>query len=487
MMTLKQLYCFAFAITSLIVIGDKQSTIHADQPVAPQTLAGKWEAPIQIGSVNVVVILHVTVNPDHSYSAHMDVPSAGRKNVLVNEFRQEGNEVSLSIKDLIDFKGTLNPAGDTFSGKWKQAGQPFLATFRKSNRQDAPPVPRPQDPKRPFPYREEEVVVQSRAGTKVAGTLTLPPSANAGDVKYPAVLLIAGSGPQNRDEMVAGHRPFLVISDFLTRKGVAVLRFDKRGIGKSTGHFDEADTSDFADDAEACFEYLRNRAEVDSKRIGLIGHSEGGTVASIVASRNSRVAFVVLLAAPGLPGEQLVYSQSAAILRAEGAGEDQIADNRRLQEQLISVLKSETNPVVAERQLREIFLAKYNSLSSAESKALGNVTSLIDREIKRLLSRASRFGIAYDPVTTLKNVSCPVLAIAGEKDVVVVASENLPRIDAALKSTGNVRSKIQSLSQLNHLFQTCKTGSMAEYDKIEETVAPSAMTIIGDWVEEQIN
>ncbi len=237
----------------------------------------------------------------------------------------------------------------------------------------------------------------------------------------------------------------------------------------------------------ASIEFLRARKDIDPKRIGIIGHSEGATIASIVASRIPEIAFIVMLAGPGLSGEELTYSQSAAILRADGASEEQVAGNRKFQEQLIAVLKKENDLAIAEKRLREVFQMGYNSLTEAQQKAIGDPNSPIDKEVKRLLSPASRFGILYDPATTLKQVHCPVFALDGDKDTVVVASENLPRIEAALMLGGNTRSRVQTLPGLNHLFQTCKTGSMSEYDKIDETFSPAALEMIGDWVTVQIN
>lgn len=465
------------------------STANAEVTAAETPAAVAWRGTIHMGGNDVVVVLHVTESADHSFTARMDIPNAGRKDVAIDEFRRVGDDIQLSIKNLVNFDGKLSEAGDSFSGVWKQAGNSFSATFHKSIGEPDTTLVRPQEPKRPYPYREEEVAVEQKCdGLKLSGTLTLPSlAAESAKAPYPAVLLVTGSGPQDRDETVAGHRPFLIIADFLTRRGIAVLRVDDRGVRKSTGDFNRADPSDFTQDALACIEYLAARQDIDPKRIGIIGHSEGATVASILVSRSSQVAFIVMLAGPGLPGDQLAYSQSAAMLRAEGANEEQIASNRKVQEKVIAVLKSEKDPAAAERKLREVLRTAFNALPDAQQKAMGDVNPQINAEIKRLLSPESRFGIEYDPATTLKKVTCPVLAIDGEKDVVVVASENLPRIEAALKSGGNIHYKIQSLPHLNHLFQHCATGSVSEYDKIEETFSPAALEIIGTWVQQQTN
>jgi pimeloyl-ACP methyl ester carboxylesterase len=459
-----------------------------DTTAAKFSAAGTWRGNIRMGDADIVVDLHISENPDHSYTARMDVPNAGRKDVTIDEFNCTGDDIKLSIKNLVDFSGKLNQQKDSFSGKWTQLGNEFAATFRKSTGAATESTVRPQDPKRPFPYREEEVIVEQKGnGIRLGGTLCLPALTDTKTkAPYPAVLLITGSGPQDRDETVAGHRPFPIIADFLVRRGIAVLRVDDRGIGKSTGDFERADTSDFAEDAMASIEFLRSRKDIDPKRIGIIGHSEGATIASIMASRDPEIAFIVMLAGPGLSGEELTYSQSAAMLRADGAREEQIASNRKLQEQVIAVLKQEKDLTVAEQKLHEVFQAGYRSLTDAQQKAIGDMSPRIDKEIKRLLSPASRFGIAYDPAATLKQVHCPVLALDGDKDTIVVATENLPRIEAALKLGGNSRCRVQTLAGLNHLFQTCKTGAMNEYDKIDETFSPAALEIIGDWATAQL-
>ncbi len=317
-MTAKRLLNIAVLLSLLAAKGNMEFAANAEGTVEESSVA--WRGTIQMGGNSVVVVLHVTENADHSFTARMDIPNAGRNDVAIDEFRRNGDKVQLSIRNLVNFDGKLSEAGDSFSGIWKQAGNSFSATFHQSAGEPGASPARPQEPKRPYPYREEEVAVeQKRDRLILSGTLTLPSLATeTAKAPYPAVLLVTGSGPQDRDETVAGHRPFLIIADFLTRRGIAVLRVDDRGMGKSTGDFNRADASDFTQDAQACVEYLAARRDIDPKRIGVIGHSEGATVASILASRCAQVAFIVMLAGPGLPGDELAYSQSAAMLRRRG-------------------------------------------------------------------------------------------------------------------------------------------------------------------------
>lgn len=333
---------------------------------------------------------------------------------------------------------------------------------------------RPQEPTKPYPYREEEVAYENKkAGVKLAGTLTLPRS----DGPFPAVLLITGSGPQDRDATVAGHRPFLVLADYLTRRGVAVLRMDDRGAGGSTGSVMESTTAAFAEDVLLGVEYLKARQEINPRQIGLIGHSEGGTIAPLAASRSTGIAFIVLMAGPGLVGEKLVHLQRESIARAGGVPEDKIARTRAVEQKMLAVVKGEKDNSAAEKKLREI-------VGQAMSEAAGVRISgaVVEAQFKTMLSPWYRFFITYDPVPTLKKVKCPVLALTGERDLQVPPNENLPLIAKALAAGGNSDFTIMKLPRLNHLLQTCQSGTFAEYSKLEETIAPIALETIVDWI-----
>jgi pimeloyl-ACP methyl ester carboxylesterase len=290
-----------------------------------------------------------------------------------------------------------------------------------------------------------------------------------------------------------GHRPFLVIADYLTRRGIAVLRVDDRGIGGSTGDVAHATTADFAGDTLAGVAYLKTRKEIDPKRIGLIGHSEGGVIAPMCAARSKDVAFIVMLAGTGLPGEEILYRQGALILKAMGADPEMIAQQRRAQERLFAVLKREKDDKVAEKEMRKIYAellvhpgpdpakaaagAKTEPEKPAESLPAGQEASL-----QALLTPWFRYFLTYDPRPALKQVKCPVLAINGAKDLQVPPKEDLREIAAALKAGGNRHYTVRELPGLNHLFQTARTGAPAEYGQIEETFSPTALRVVGDWI-----
>jgi len=328
---------------------------------------------------------------------------------------------------------------------------------------------RPQNPVRPYPYREQEVSYSTPAGKiQLGATLTIPP----GKGPFPAVLLIAGSGPHDRDESIMGHKPFLVLADYLTRKGIVVLRADKRGIGKSAGDYSQAVMADFASDAEAGVAYLKTRVEVDPRKIGLVGHSEGGIEAPMAAAHNPDVAFIVLMAGPGVRGDQLLPEQLRLIEQASGKSADEIEKDLATQREVLAVLEKDKDDALLEKDLREKFTGKVPEAQ-------------IGMQVKAVSSPWFRGLLEYDPAVTLSKLTCPVLAINGEKDLQVPPGQNLPPIRKALEAAGNKNSEVVELPGLNHLFQTAKTGAVGEYSEIEETMSPLALEKVASWIVKQ--
>lgn len=331
---------------------------------------------------------------------------------------------------------------------------------------------RPQEPKSFVSYDVEEVTYNNvAAGVTLAGTLTLPRSGKPS----PAVLLIAGSGPIDRDETVYGHKPFLVLADHLTKQGFAVLRVDKRGVGKSSGNYAVSTTEDFASDVLAGIEYLKTRQEVDAEQIGLIGHSEGGLIAPMVAAQSKDVAFIVLMAAPCVTGEAIVYAQEALISRAMGITDEQLRQQLAFQKHVLSVIKNEPDVEKAEQLLREIIANQMGNLPKENVDA-------VEAQMKRCNSKWFRYYLTYDPTQALKQLHIPVLAIIGELDSQVTPQQNLPIIAKSLKEAGNQRYRIIEFPKLNHFFQTCETGSVLEYGILEETIAPIVLDALSDWM-----
>ncbi|GAG67623.1 unnamed protein product [marine sediment metagenome] len=391
------------------------------------------------------------------------------------------NTLRLEVKSAgVVFEGKVGEDFLVIEGEWKQSGGVFPLTLKRVDK--AVEMLRPQVPKKPYPYIEEELVYENKeAGITLAGTLTLPP----GKGPSPVVLLISGSGPQDRNETIYNHRPFLILADYLTCQGIAVLRVDDRGVGKSTGDFSQATSEDFASDVLAGIEYLKTRKEINPNQIGLIGHSEGGLIAPMVAVKSPDVAFIILMAGTGLTGEEILYLQGALIYRAMGVSEEDIIKNRQFNEKIFSLIKEEKDEKNIEEKLRQMFMADWAELNEEEKSRIGDPEVFLKAQLQSLLSPWLKFFLAYDPKPTLSKVKCPVLAINGEKDLQVPPKENLSAIKEALVAGGNKNFTVKELPGLNHLFQTAQTGLHSEYAKIEETISPNALKLIGDWVFEQ--
>jgi uncharacterized protein len=339
---------------------------------------------------------------------------------------------------------------------------------------------RPQDPVKPYPYKEIEVSYENPVGGfKLGGTLTVP----QGKGPFPAVLLITGSGQQNRNEELMGHKPFLVISDYLTRRGIAVLRVDDRGIGKSGGNFAASTTADFITDVQAGVAFLRTRSEIDPARIGLAGHSEGGVIAPAVAAADPKLAFIVLLAGTGVPGEALLLAQQYAISKASGLPEAAIKSAAAINKKLMDIVVASKSAESCAGELKKALADDTAKQAGADPKVIAEATK---NAVATLNSPWMRYFLKYDPAPALTRVKCPVLALNGTKDRQVPADQNLPAIAAALTKGGNKDFKTVRLNGLNHLFQTCTTGAPFEYSLIEETFAPAALKAMGDWIVEKV-
>ena len=339
-------------------------------------------------------------------------------------------------------------------------------------------VTRPQEPRPPFPYRSRDVSLESVPGVRLSGTVLLP----AGDGPFPAVVFVTGSGPQNRNEELLDHKPFLVIADYLARHGIASLRYDDRGTAQSTGNFAASTSADFAQDAEAAVRFLRMEPGIARNRIGIVGHSEGGLIAPMVAARSTDVAFIVLLAGPGIPGDSILLLQNALIAAAYGAQPAAIQRNIEVNRRLFDAIKASRDSADAVVRIHEISRSMVAALPAGEQ-------ALATRQVGALsasyLSPWMRYFIPYDPRPALRRVHVPVLALGGTLDLQVPYAENLSAIEGALRVAGNRDYRMVSMPGLNHLFQTAVTGSPGEYSAINETFSPVALQVIGQWINQR--
>lgn len=434
-----------------------------------QEIIGQWNGLLKVPNGQLRVVFHVN-KTENGYNGTMDSPDQKVTGIPLEKVAFENLILKLEIPSAqISYEGTLNK-DNIVVGKFTQGGQSLELDLSKETIQKQV-YARPQEPQKPYPYYTEEVKFENKTDNVVlAGTLSLPKK----EGNFPAVILITGSGRQNRDEELLGHKPFLVLADYLTKKGIAVLRFDDRGAGESTGDFSKASTIDFSKDVQAGVDYLKTRKEIDKKKIGLIGHSEGGLIASIIAGNSKDIDFIVLLAGPGLRGDALLLLQTELIERQSGVSSEEI---KKRQE----ILKGAYDLVLASSANDENFK---NSVSTYfNSKFDENQAKAATHQIT---SNWWYTFIKMDPAVALAKVKCPVLALNGSKDLQVPAEVNLQVIEKTLAKAGNKKVTAKILPNLNHLFQECKTGSPDEYEKIEQTFSPIALEEISNWVLLQI-
>jgi fermentation-respiration switch protein FrsA (DUF1100 family) len=443
-----------------------------------RSIVGVWQGTLKVGGTELRVLFRFAKDGEAGLKASLDSPDQGAKGIPADTATFEQGVVQVEIKKIMGaYQGKLDKDGVAIQGTWKQAGGVMPLELKRLDKE--PDFSRPQEPKRPYPYLDEEVTYENApAKIKLAGTLTLPKS----DQPVPAVLLITGSGAQDRDETLLGHKPFLVLADYLTRRGVAVLRVDDRGVGGSTGDVANSTTDDFTGDVLAGVSYLKGRKEINPRQIGLVGHSEGGLVAPLAASRSDDVAFVVMLAGTGVTGEEILYLQGALVAKAQGASAEALAATRASQEQIYEIIRGEADLAKMEERIRKVVAEQIAQASAGSPDKKSAIEAQADAQVKAMLSPWYRFFLTYDPVPALRKLRCQVLAINGEKDLQVDPKQNLPAIEKALREGGNADFMVQELPGLNHLFQHCQTGSPAEYGKIEETFSPAALELVGDWI-----
>jgi uncharacterized protein len=453
------------------------STLAVVAQVATPNVEGNWLGTLDVGGAKLRLVLKVEKSAN-GYAAKLDSLDQGAKDLPIDSIVLDGNKLTFSAAKFgITYDGTLSQTGDEVSGTFKQGPNEIRLIFKRVA--EAPKVNRPQDPKKPYPYDEQEVSYRNeKDNIKIAGTLTLPRTGGP----HPAVLLITGSGSQDRNETIAGHHPFLVLADHLTRNGIAVLRVDDRGVGGTDIGSPAATSENFAEDVLAGVNFLKQRKEIDPKMIGLIGHSEGGMIAPIAAARSNDVAFIVLLAGPGQRGEDIIYTQTELIHKAQGTPPETLAHIIALSRRINAIVKAETDGKRVEQRINEDIAAYVGTLNDVQKKQFEPAAAAVKAFIPMYKTAWYRYFITYDPGPVLKNVKVPVLALNGEHDLQVAWKENLDLIAASLKSAGNNDVTIKMFPNLNHLFQTSPTGLLSEYNQIEETMSQEVLKTVSDWI-----
>lgn len=444
--------------------------------VSAQDITGQWNGVLKVSSIQLRIVFHIT-KTDKGYNSTMDSPDQGANGIPVTSTTFENSILNLKVSNAgIEYEGEFK--NDSIAGIFKQRGQSFALNLKRDSIVKQILI-RPQEPVKPYPYYSEEVTFKNeKANINLAGTLTLPQK----EGNFPVVVLITGSGPQNRDEELMGHKPFLVLSDYLTKNGIAVLRYDDRGVAKSEGDFKTATSLDFASDVEAAIVYLKTRKEVNKKKIGLIGHSEGGIIAPMVASKSKDVNFIVLLAGTGIQGNQILLLQQELIGRASGVSEIDLQKSHEINKAVFDIVIKSSDTDTLKEELTRFLIQKLKESPDSEKQAGMSESDVVKPQVDQLLSPWMQYFIKYDPAPVLQKVKCRVLAINGEKDLQVPPKQNLPAIKEALLKGGNKNVTVKELPNLNHLFQECKTGLPAEYGQIEQTFSPLALDEITKWI-----
>lgn len=430
-------------------------------------IEGTWNGNIEIPMNKLAFVIHIT-KENNSWNVMAESPMQTKEKFPLEKISFQNDTLKISDSKLgMNYVGFLkNP--NYIEGKFTQRGMSFPLNLEKGSFK----INRPQEPQPPFNYKTEDVTFENKeAKIKLAGTLTLP----NGNGNFPAIVLVSGSGPQNRNEELFGHKPFLLLADYLTKNGYAVLRYDDRGVAESEGDFDSATVFDFAKDAKSAIEYLKSRKEINPKKIGILGHSEGGDVAQIIASEDSLLDFIVLMAGPGLKGTEGLSLQKEALLRAENVSEAEIANGLKLNTDLYDAVLNNKNKNEREIAVRQLFEKHFRGVLKGKE---------LEAQVKSVSSDWMYESLKFNPHDYLVKIKCKVLALNGTKDLQVTSKENLAGISKGLSHNKNV--KIISYEGLNHLFQPAETGLLDEYGEIETTMKPKVLEDITNWLNENV-
>ncbi len=447
---------------------------------SPHKIAGTWSGNLNINGIEMPLVFTFKELSNKRLTGVLLSPHQTQLEMPLSHVSLKDRDLEVRVASVGGlYKGKLSPKTGKIRGDWTQGSSTLPLNLEFSEKGFE--MKRPQTPRKNPPYTVEGVRFPNKPGNIVLdGTLTLPKNAMRG---VPAVVLVSGSGPQDRDETLFGHKPFHVIADYLTRKGIAVLRYDDRGIGGSTGEYQYGTHMDFATDAAAALAYLRTRKEIDPEKIGIVGHSEGGMIAPIVATKHSGdVAFIVMLAGPGVRGDRTILTQSKAIGMLSGLPKSFIELNQQFSKALFDLLLANEQDPAKLTKLAGKFEEEAKNIKDVDVELLANLGETVKQQLEGFDKPWLKNFLKYDPGPALEKLKCPVLALNGEKDLQVLADVHLPEIRKRLKVNENPKNRVEELKGLNHLFQKATTGLPTEYGKIEETFSPSVLKLINEWI-----
>lgn len=444
------------------------------QMVLSQEIIGTWHGLLDVGQ-KLRLDIHISKNGD-SFSGKLDSPDQGAKDIPATKVEFSNNTLVFEVKNLgVTYSGML--INDTVDGIFKQGGFSTKLLLSRSE-VIVKKANRPQEPKGPFDYAEEEVSFENKVEKfNLAGTLTYP----KGEGPFPAVVLVSGSGPQDRNEEILGHKPFWVIADYLTKQGFAVLRYDDRGTAKSNGNFETATSFNLSQDTESALDFLKSNPKINSSKICVAGHSEGAMIAGMLAARRKDIHAIILLAGPGIQGGELLLLQQFLINKANGVPDKSNRAMQRYNRKIYNLViekesLSEAKPIL-EKKIRKTFE------KTKDSDLVGYPTkeALIQESINAICNPWMFYFIKYNPKTDLEKVTCHLLALNGSKDLQVPPKENLGAMKQFIPKSDKSQ-VFKELPNLNHLFQECQSGSPTEYGTIEQTIQPEVLKLIGDWL-----
>lgn len=445
-----------------------------------QDLSGKWNGEIK-GRKGQIPFVFTIENNNGTYVTTIDIPSKRVLGLKPKATHLKDGKLFVDGSNLgIKYEGKYNKSKMHFEGTFTEGVNSFLLNLKKGVAKVSEVKKRPQEPIKPYPYIEEEVVFKNEnAGVSLSGTLTLP----KGKGKFPVVVLISGSGPQDRDETFAGHKPFLVLADYLTQNGIAVLRYDDRGFAKSTGNHAASTSEDFVEDAIRAVQYLKSRKGIDKNNIGIIGHSEGGSMAPMIANRSKDVSFIVMLAGTGIPGSEFSLMQAKSFRPFPVP--DEKAYERAIRE-AIKIASSDKKINDVKSELATHYIKTIAPILKPMVGSDDKVKEIIGKLVESRTTPHSRYFYNYNPQDELEKLKIPVLSLSGSKDIQVNAKVNQSGIKKALTKGKNKDFKVIELPNLNHFFQECETGKMDEYSQIDQTFSPIALQEVSKWIKSHI-
>lgn len=460
--------------------------------VFSQNIIGDWHGDIEVNSKKIPIVFHFYKDSTSRLEGKWDSPSQNAKSLPCSDININGDSIVIGLKVISGYYAGKFIGTDSIAGTWHQgAGQLALNVAKTKDSTLFEPPKRPQTPKPPFNYYSEDISYNNADSTMQYGATFTKPKSGKIQKKYPAVLLITGSGKQDRDETIFDHKSFAVIADYLTKRSISVLRVDDRGMGGTTGNFDTSSSKNFAKDVEAGINYLKSRNDVDNKHIGLIGHSEGGMIAPMIAAEDKDVAFIVMLAGSGVTGGEINDYQNTETIKKNGVSQEIIQHFLELHHALRKAAATSTNEADYKNDITYIYYLWKKKQSPETLQVLihgsdEQAISAFASNYGLFHSKWWKFFLVHDPAKDIEKLSIPVLALNGEKDIQVDPDLNLPPIEVSLKKSKSRNYKTIELAGLNHLFQHCIKCTAEEYGELEETFAPEALKIMGDWIEKVV-